>query len=49
MAGPDHTKPPNLARGIPPLRIHSFVGTALGAGMWFFVSGHGHCLSLRND
>jgi hypothetical protein len=38
MAAP-HGKP-NIARGIPPLRIHNFVGTALGAGMWFFVSRH---------
>ncbi|CRK11336.1 hypothetical protein BN1723_017430, partial [Verticillium longisporum] len=25
-----------MARGLPPLRVHNFVGTALGAGMWFF-------------
>lgn len=35
MAGP--AKPPNMARGIAPIRVHRFVGTALGAGMWFFL------------
>ncbi|KAG7123370.1 hypothetical protein HYQ45_013859 [Verticillium longisporum] len=36
MAGPGPVKP-GMARGLPPLRVHNFVGTALGAGMWFFL------------